>query len=44
MEESDKKSCRKVVQTFSNLGKYSLIKDSKVIDVTAKIDLETIWK
>jgi hypothetical protein len=44
MEDSDKRVVRSIVKNFSHLGKYSLIKDSKVIDVTAKIDLETIWK
>lgn len=44
MENSDKRVVRSIVKIFSHLGKYSLIKDSKVIDVTAKIDLETIWK
>lgn len=44
MEDDDKKRVRKIVKKLSIIGKYSLKKDSQVIDVTAKIDLSTIWK
>jgi len=44
MDENDKKRVRKIVKNMSVIGKYSLKKDSQIIDVTAKIDLETIWK
>jgi len=42
--EEDKKKIRKIVKSLSKIGRYSLKKDSKIIDVTAKIDLEKIWK
>lgn len=44
LTQDDKKKVRKIVKSFSKIGKYSLKKDSKIIDVTAKIDLEKIWK
>ena len=44
LTDDDKKKVRKIVKSFSKIGKYSLKKDSKIIDVTAKIDLEKIWK
>jgi len=44
MEDDDRKKVRKIVKKLSVIGKYSLKKDSQVIDVTAKIDLGTIWK
>jgi hypothetical protein len=44
MDESDQKKIRKIVKDLSIIGKYSLKKDSQIIDVTAKIDLGTIWK
>lgn len=44
MDESDQRKIRKIVKDLSVIGKYSLKKDSQVIDVTAKIDLGTIWK
>jgi hypothetical protein len=44
MEDSDKNRIRKIVKKLSIIGKYSLKKDSQIIDVTAKIDLGTIWK
>ena len=44
LTDEDKKKIKKILKTFSKLGKYSLKKDSKIIDVTAKIDLEKIWK
>lgn len=44
MPEEDIMKVRKVVKSFSNMGRYSLKKDSTVIEVSAKIDLEKIWK
>jgi len=44
MEDSDKNKIRKIIKRLSIIGKYSLRKDSQIIDVTAKIDLGTIWK
>jgi len=44
LSDEDKKKIRKIIKSFSSIGKYSLKKDSKIIDVTAKIDLEKIWK
>lgn len=44
LTDDDKKKVKKVLKSFSKIGRYSLKKDSKVIDVTAKIDLEKIWK
>lgn len=44
LSDDDKKKVKKLLKTFSKIGKYSLKKDSKIIDVTAKIDLEKIWK
>lgn len=42
--ESDRKYIRKIVKKLSEIGRYSLKRDSQIIDVTAKIDLEEIWK
>jgi hypothetical protein len=42
--DDDKSKIRKIVKKLSVIGRYSLIKDSQVIDVTAKIDLATVWK
>jgi len=44
MDEDSQKKIRKIVKKLSVIGKYSLKKDSQIIDVTAKIDLATIWK
>jgi hypothetical protein len=44
IEEEDRKKIRSIVKKLSIIGKYSLKKDSQVIDVSAKIDLATIWK
>lgn len=44
LSDADKKYIRKIVKRLSELGRYSLRKDSQIIDVTAKIDLEKIWK
>ncbi len=37
------KKVKNIVLTFSPLQKYSLIKNGKVIDISAKVDLEKIW-
>lgn len=44
ISDDDKNKIKKIVRSLSKIGKYSLKKDSKVIDVTSKIDLENIWK
>jgi len=44
MDEEDKRKIRKIVKKLSVIGKYSLKKDTQIIDVTAKIDLGSIWK
>jgi hypothetical protein len=44
MVDDDQKRVRKIVKGLSVIGKYSLKKDSQIIDVTAKIDLGAIWK
>ena len=44
IEEEDKKKIRQIVKRLSVIGRYSLKKDSQIIDVTAKIDLAKIWK
>ena len=44
MCDDDQNKVRKIVKNMSAIGKYSLKKDSQIIDVSAKIDLETIWK
>jgi hypothetical protein len=44
MCDDDQNKVRKIVKSMSAIGKYSLKKDSQIIDVSAKIDLETIWK
>jgi len=44
MNRTDRIKIKKIVNMMSFVGKYSLIKDRQIIDVTAKIDLSTIWK
>jgi hypothetical protein len=44
IEDSEKKNIRKIIKKMSVIGKYSLKKDEQIIDVTAKIDLASIWK
>lgn len=44
LSDDDKERARKIIKSLSRFGKYSLKKDSRVIDVTAKIDLEKIWR
>jgi hypothetical protein len=35
---------KNIVDKFTPLQKYSLIRNGKVIDINSKIDLENIWK
>lgn len=44
LSDDDKERVRKIIKSLSRFGKYSLKKNSRVIDVTAKIDLEKIWR
>ena len=41
-DEMDK--VNKILNMFALLQRYSLIKDGKVIEISSKINLETIWK
>lgn len=43
LEKTEIKKIRNIVLTFSPIQRYSLIKNGKVIDISAKIDLEKIW-
>lgn len=44
IEEKELKKMKKILNTFKPFQKYSLIRNGKVIEVNAKIDLENIWK
>lgn len=44
LQENELKSIKKITKDLSIISRYSLIRDNKVIDVSAKIDLEKIWK
>lgn len=44
LQESELKSIKKITKDLSVISRYSLIRDSKIIDVSAKIDLHKIWK
>ncbi len=44
LQENELKSIKKITNDLSIISRYSLIRDNKVIDVSAKIDLEKIWK
>lgn len=44
LQENELKSIKKITKELSIISRYSLIRDSKIIDVSAKIDLEKIWK
>jgi len=35
---------QKIIETFTPLQKYSLIRDGREIDINSKIDLQNIWK
>lgn len=40
----DQKRVTEIVNSFSNFGKYTLKTESRIIEITSKIDLEKIWK
>jgi hypothetical protein len=44
IEEDELKKINNILNYFLPIQKYSLIKNGSVIDITAKIDLEKIWK
>lgn len=44
MNSPEKKKIKEIVEMFSPLQRYSLIKDDKVIDINSKINLENIFK
>lgn len=44
ISDDEQEIIRNIVTKLSVIGKYSLKKDSQIIDVTAKIDLGSIWK
>lgn len=44
IDQIEKNKIRKIIKKMSIIGKYSLIKNSQIIDVTSKIDLSKIWK
>lgn len=44
LDKTEMTKVKKIVETFTPLQKYSLIKDGKEVDINAKIDLENIWK
>jgi hypothetical protein len=44
LSDEDKEKARNIIKSLSSFGKYSLKRNSRVIDVTAKIDLEKIWR
>lgn len=44
MIHSEKAKVQDIIKNLSLIGKYSLKNGNQIIDVTAKIDLSTIWK
>jgi len=44
IEEKEFKKIQKIIDTFSPMQRYSLIKSGRVIEMNSKIDLEKIWK
>ena len=44
IEDSEFKKIQNIVNTFSPMQRYSLIKDGQTIEMNSKIDLEKIWK
>lgn len=44
MSVDDQKKITNIVNSFSNFGKYTLKTESRIIEITSKIDLEKIWK
>lgn len=44
LDDEELQKIKNIVDIFTPLQKYSLIKNGKVIDINSKIDLENIWK
>lgn len=44
IEESEFRKVQNIIDTFSPIQRYSLIKSGKVLEMDSKIDLEKIWK
>jgi hypothetical protein len=44
IEDSEWEKIGRILKSFLPIQKYTLIKDGKIIDINAKIDLEKIWK
>lgn len=44
IEESEFRKVQNIIDTFSPIQRYSLIKSGKIIEMNSKIDLEKIWK
>ncbi len=44
IDEYEFKKVKDIVEEFSLIQRYSLIKDGKIIELHSKIDLEKIWK
>jgi hypothetical protein len=44
IDESELNKIKNIVEIFLPLQRYSLVEEGKVIDISAKIDLEKIWK
>jgi hypothetical protein len=44
LDNSEKEKINNICKKFSKIHKYSLKKGNKIIDISAKIDLEKIWK
>ncbi len=44
IEPEELKKVKNILKTFQPMQKYSLIKNSRVIDINSRIDLENIWK
>jgi predicted RNA-binding protein YlqC (UPF0109 family) len=43
ISDKDSEKIGEIIIKFSNIGRYQLKRESVVIDITAKIDLEKIW-
>lgn len=44
IEDDEMSKIKDIINEFSSIQKYSLIKNGKVIELNSKIDLEKIWK
>lgn len=44
LDKNEIKKIKEILQIFSPLQRYSLIKEGREIDINSKIDLENIWK